>query len=127
MRYVAVLGAALLAGCASVQDTYKQTITVAATYDKTWQSSVAALSEIGFTVKNSDKNGGLLYAEGGRNLWTQNKPPQLNILLNEGPSEGQTTVQISAVQPGQVYDWGSGEGNAGDFKAALLERVKLAK
>ena len=107
-----------------MQDTYSDSITVDADYDKAWQAAVFALSETGFSVKNSDKDSGMLYAEGGRNAFTQNEAPQLNVMVVEGPNEGQSTVTVRAVQAGQVFDWGAGKGNSKKFFTALEQYVQ---
>lgn len=112
-----------LAGCASMQDVHQESITVNATYDQAWQAAVYALSETGFSIENSDKDSGLLYAEGGRNLFTQNEAPQLNVFVNEGPNNGQVTIRTKAIQAGQVYDWGAGEGNSKKFFDALESQI----
>jgi hypothetical protein len=117
MRYI-LLAVILLSGCASVQDTHDDSIIVNAGYDQAWRAAVQALSATGFSVKNSDKDSGILYAEGGRNLFTQNEAPQMNILVNE-IEPGRTRITARAVQAGQLYDWGAGKGNSKKFFDAL--------
>lgn len=123
MRAILILITILLAGCASVQDTHEESITLNAGYDKAWQAAVVALSETGFSVRNSDKDSGLLYAEGGRNNFTQNEAPQMNILVTR-VDDDRTKVTARAVQAGQLYDWGAGKGNAGKFFDALKANVR---
>lgn len=124
MYRIVVLVVAALFGCASVQDTHDQSLTVDAGYDEAWQAAVFALSETGFSVRSSDKDSGVLYAEAGRNIFTQNEPPQLNVLVAEGPGDGQTTITVRAVQAGQIYDWGAGKGNTRKFFDALETRLQ---
>ena len=114
----ALVFAAAISGCASVQDTHQENLTLNAGYDETWQAALAAISNVGFTVRNSDKDSGIIYAQGGRNLFTQNEPPQMNIIIRS-IGENETQVTANAVQAGQLFDWGAGEGNTSDFLAEL--------
>ncbi len=50
-------------------------------FDEVWNASIKAIRDIGFTIKNMEKESGFIYAEGGRNVWTQNEPPQLNVTI----------------------------------------------
>jgi len=122
MRAILILITILLAGCASVQDTHEESITLNLGYDQAWQAAVAALSATGFSVRNSDKDSGLLYAEGGRNTFTQNEAPQMNVLVMR-VDDKTTRVTARAVQAGQLYDWGSGKGNVGKFMTALRRQA----
>lgn len=119
MRNIFLLIMFTLAGCASMQDTHQESVTLNATYDRAWQAAVFALSETGFSIENSDKDSGLLYAEGGRNAFTQNEAPQLNVMVSEGPGDGEVTIRLQAIQAGQLYDWGAGKGNSKKFFNAL--------
>lgn len=119
MRFAILALAFLLGGCASTQDTHQESTTVAADFDRTWQAAVMAVSDIGFTVRNSDKDSGIINARGGRNLFTQNEAPELNIMVIRTDDPQQTRVRATAVQPGQVYDWGAGSGNSEKFFNAL--------
>ena len=122
MRLIFLAVLFILSGCASVQDTHDESVTVAATYDAAWRASVAALSETGFTVRSSDKDSGILYAQGGRNAFTQNEAPQLNVIVNE-LEPGQVRITARAVQAGQVFDWGAGKGNSKKFFDALRRNL----
>lgn len=113
--YLGLLVTLFLAGCASVQDTHQESISFDRGFEETWQAAMIAVSNIGFTVRNTDKDSGIIYAQGGRNLFTQNEPPQMNIIVRRNDGDNQTTVTANAVQAGQMFDWGAGKGNTEDF------------
>jgi len=117
---LAIVGVALILGaCASIQDTHQEAAVIASDYDRTWQAAIMAISDIGFTVNNSDKDSGIINARGGRNLFTQNESPELNVMVIRTDDPNRTRVRATAVQPGQVFDWGAGSGNSKKFFDAL--------
>ena len=91
-------------------------------FDEVWVASLRAIQDIGFTIKNTEKESGLIYAEGGRNVITQNESPQLNIMVIE--SGEKVHVDCRAVQPGQIVDYGAGKKNINKFLIALNKRLK---
>ncbi len=91
-------------------------------FDEVWVASLRAIQDIGFTIKNTERDSGLIYAEGGRNVITQNEAPQLNIMIID--TGGKVHVDCRAVQPSQIVDYGAGKKNINNFLIALNKRLK---
>ncbi len=99
--------AGVLSGCAA-DEKYSQTQLNAlqtrefdAGFDRTFDATVAALFDLGYTVRTSDKRGGLITA--GRmagNMWSGMHDDGAQIKLDQ--SGRRTAVRVSTVKHGQT-------------------------
>jgi len=108
--------------CASLQ-TQKQESAYfdAFDFELVWDAAANAVRDMGFVIKNMEKGSGFIYAEGGRNILTQNEPPQLNVSVIE--ENGRIRVDCQSVQPGQLLDYGASQKNARKFFEALNKNL----
>lgn len=83
-------------------------------FDAMWKAAIQASVKLGYRVQNLEKESGILIFTKGKNIWTQNEPPQLTVMISEVAGNWQITAQY--VQPGQLLDvWGTGKKAANQY------------
>lgn len=82
-------------------------------YNKVWGASVRSISKMGMVIQTSDKEGGLIVAEGGRNRLLHNSNPHLSVFLTD--LDGRTEVECTGAMRGQLVDYGASSRNARRF------------
>lgn len=92
------------------------------TFDEMWNASIKVGVQQGYQIFNSDKDGGVLILTKGRNVLTQNEPPQLTVIISE--VDGTCTIDAQYVQPGQIADlFGTGKKAVKKFINAVMALV----
>ncbi len=122
-RVLLIFGTSLFIffGCASTQVSKKDSLSVSKPFDVVWAASVQSISDMGFAIKSSDKAGGIISAEGGRNLIIHNEAPRLNVYIRK--INDQVSIDCQATQPGQIVDYGSSSHNVKEFFDALQKNL----
>lgn len=120
-----LFGVVLLLWSCSMQNVKTEATTYAGkTKDEVFTAATMALVDCEFTIKTSDKAGGLLLATKGANFATENNAPQVTVLVY-ADSTGTVGVKIQYVQPGQLADVGGTNKKAiANIQAAMLKYLK---
>jgi len=71
-------------------------------FDTVWSAAMKAVMDIGYSIKSSDKNGGIIFAQNEAVYITEEAPLNLNILLKE--ENGKIDVDCQLVIPGAAFD-----------------------
>lgn len=113
----------LLAACFSNVSTMRRSSHLyKASYDQVWTASVRAVSASGLVVQSSDKDGGIIVAEGGRNPLLHHNAPQLTVFISKVGD--QVEVESTAAVSGQFYDYGANSSNSSSFFRHLDQQLR---
>lgn len=111
----------MLTACSAVMSRETRQLPASTSFDQVWVAAVRSLSQMGMVTVNSDKEGGIIVAEGGRSLFLHNSPPQLSIAITE--SEGKIQVECTGVLHNQGYGYGTTEKLVEDFFRNLQDQL----
>jgi hypothetical protein len=110
MRLIAILSVLLLAACTTTASTMKSDgpapRAYSASFDEVWGATIESVANLGWTVKESDKESGLLTATAVANLLTYGDTITIRVV----PQGEQVAVRVASTSE-QAYDWGKGAKN----------------
>lgn len=113
----------VLTGCAATTQVQRSdSFSIDSDFESVWSAALASINEMGFTIRNTEKSSGFIFAQGGRSALTQNEAPQMNISIAAGQEGHSVVVTVTAVQPGQLVDYGASSRNAQRFREVLESR-----
>ena len=71
-------------------------------FETVWSAAIRAVMDIGYSIKSSDKNGGIIFAQGQAVFIADEAPLNLSILIKE--ENGKTNIDCQVVIPGAAFD-----------------------
>jgi hypothetical protein len=119
-KYILVAGIIVLfqASCVSKIKVQKEETNVFSnvSFDAVWTAALKSVAEMGYTVKEQDKNKGknlptfreqvgYINAQGDRKILSMNQAPRLKITVRR--AEDKVRVLCQVIQPGQFIDYGN--------------------
>ena len=100
---------------------YNESRSYAASKQVVFKQTVAALSALGFRVKNSNEASGLIEAE--KDISVRSWGEKIKITVTSSTAGSQVNVESKAAYPLQAVDWGKNKENVQKILTDLDSRV----